>query len=191
MAIEYVRKNKIPYLGLCYGMQLAVIEFCRNVLGWADAHTTEVNPKSSRLVIDIMPEQKKLLEENKYGATMRLGAYPAVLKKGTHAFNAYLSAEALAKEDGTLNISERHRHRYEVNPEYIAEIEKGGMIFSGTSPDNRLMEIAELPKSVHPFLLGTQFHPEFKARPLHPHPLFSAFVEACLDEKKKKATLFD
>lgn len=190
MAIEYVRKNKIPYLGLCYGMQLAVIEFCRNVLGWADAHTTEVNPKSSRLVIDIMPEQKKLLEENKYGATMRLGAYPAVLKKGTHAYNAYLSAGALAKEDNTLIISERHRHRYEVNPEYIAEIEKGGMIFSGTSPDNRLMEIAELPKSVHPFLLGTQFHPEFKARPLHPHPLFSAFVEACLDEKKKKATLF-
>ena len=181
MAIEYVRKNKIPYLGLCYGMQLAVIEFCRNVLGWADAHTTEVNPKSSRLVIDIMPEQKKLLEENKYGATMRLGAYPAVLKKGTHAHDAY----------ATENISERHRHRYEVNPEYIAEIEKGGMIFSGTSPDNRLMEIAELPKSVHPFLLGTQFHPEFKARPLHPHPLFSAFVEACLDEKKKKATLFD
>lgn len=181
MAIEYVRKNKIPYLGLCYGMQLAVIEYARNVLGWADAHTAEVNPKSTKLVIDIMPEQKKLLAENKYGATMRLGAYPAVLKKGTHAHDAY----------DTENISERHRHRYEVNPEYIADIEKGGMIFSGTSPDLRLMEIAELPKSVHPFFLGTQFHPEFKARPIHPHPLFSSFVEACLDEKKKKATLFD
>lgn len=180
MAIEYVRKNKIPYLGLCYGMQLAVIEFCRNVLSWTDAHTAEINQKSSKVVIDIMPEQKKLLAENKYGATMRLGAYPAILKKGTHAHDAY----------NTENISERHRHRYEVNPEYIADIEKGGMIFSGASPDNRLMEIVELPKPVHPFFLGTQFHPEFKARPLHPHPLFSAFVETCLDEKKKKATLF-
>ena len=170
MAIEYARKNKIPYLGLCYGMQLAVIEFCRNVIGWKDAHTAEINPKSSHVVIDIMPEQKKLLEEEKYGATMRLGAYPAILKEGTMAREAYNLNE----------ISERHRHRYEVNPEYISEIEKAGMIFSGTSPDGRLMEIAELPKSVHPFFLGTQFHPEFKARPLHPHPLFTAFIEACL-----------
>jgi len=181
MAIEYVRKNKIPYLGLCYGMQLAVIEFCRNVLGWEDAHTAEINPKSSKVVIDIMPDQKKLLEENRYGATMRLGAYPAILKKGTHAHNAY----------ETENISERHRHRYEVNPEYIEQIENAGLIFSGTSPDGRLMEIAELPKSAHPFFLGSQFHPEFKARPIHPHPLFSAFVQACLDEKKKKTTLFE
>jgi len=173
MAIEYARKNKIPYLGLCYGMQLAVIEFCRNVLGWTDAHTAEINPKSSKVVIDIMPEQKKLLAENKYGATMRLGAYPAILKKGTHAYEAY----------NMENISERHRHRYEVNPEYINEIEKAGMIFSGTSPDGRLMEIVELPKSIHPFFLGTQFHPEFKARPLHPHPLFSAFIKACLRGK--------
>jgi len=174
MAIEYSRKNKIPYLGLCYGMQLAVIEFARNVIGWKDAHTAEINPKSSHVVIDIMPEQKKLLEENKYGATMRLGAYPARLKEGTHAINAYETGE----------ISERHRHRYEVNPEYISEIENAGMIFSGTSPDGRLMEIAELPKGTHPFFLGTQFHPEFKAHPLHPHPLFSAFVEACLKSKK-------
>lgn len=173
MAIKFARENKIPYLGLCYGMQLAVIEYARNVLGWEDAHTAEINPKSSHVVIDIMPDQKKLLEEEKYGATMRLGAYPAVLKEETHAFSAY----------GKKEISERHRHRYEVNPEYIADIEKAGMIFSGTSPDGRLMEIAELPKSVHPFLLGTQFHPEFKARPLHPHPLFSAFIDACLKNK--------
>lgn len=173
MAIEYVRKNKIPYLGLCYGMQLAVIEFCRNVLGWTDAHTAEINPESSHVVIDIMPEQKKLLAENKYGATMRLGAYPAILKEETIAHEAY----------GVEEVSERHRHRYEVNPEFIAEIEKAGLIFSGTSPDGRLMEIAELPKSVHPFFLGSQFHPEFKARPLHPHPLFSAFVEACIVKK--------
>jgi CTP synthase len=120
-----------------------------------------------------MPEQKKLLEEEKYGATMRLGAYPAVLKEETHAFVAY----------GQKEISERHRHRYEVNPQYIKEIEKAGIIFSGTSPDGRLMEIAELPKSAHPFFIGTQFHPEFKARPLHPHPIFNAFIDACLKNK--------
>lgn len=173
MAIEYVRKNKIPYLGLCYGMQLLVIEYARNVIGWKDAHTAEVNPNSSHVVIDIMPEQKKLLEENKYGATMRLGAYKAMLKKGTMAEGAYGASEVL----------ERHRHRYEVNPEFISDIEKSGLVFSGISPDGRLMEIAELPKSVHPFFLGTQFHPEFKARPLHPHLLFSAFIKACLNQK--------
>ncbi len=173
--IEFVRKNKIPYLGLCYGMQLAVIEYCRNVLGWRDAHTAEINPKSSHVVIDIMPEQKKNLEDGNYGATMRLGAYIAKLKEGSIARVAY----------GTKEVSERHRHRYEVNPEYIKDIEKAGLIFSGTSPDGKLMEIAELPKKVHPFFLGTQFHPEFKARPLHPHPLFTAFVEAALRRKSK------
>ncbi|MES2213582.1 MAG: CTP synthase [Patescibacteria group bacterium] len=174
MAIKFARENKIPYLGLCYGMQLAVIEYCRSVLGWHDANTAEINPKASHVVIDIMPDQKKLLEDGKYGATMRLGSYPAVLHEGTHAQRAY----------GTTTIAERHRHRYEVSPEYVEAIRDGGLIFSGTSPDGTLMEIAELPKSVHPFFLGTQFHPEFKARPLHPHPLFSAFVEACLKGKK-------
>lgn len=174
MAIEFVRKNKIPYLGLCYGMQLAVIEYCRNVIGWKDAHTAEINPKSSHVVIDIMPEQKKNLESGNYGATMRLGAYTAVLKKGTITANAY----------GVTEVSERHRHRYEVNPEYIEQIEKAGLVFSGTSPDGKLMEFAELPKSEHPFFVGTQAHPEFKSRPLHPHPLFTAFVTACLGNKK-------
>ncbi len=174
MAIRFVRENKIPYLGLCYGMQLAVVEYCRNVIGWADAHTAEINSKSSHVVIDIMPEQKKLLEENNYGATMRLGAYPTIIKEGTIAYEAY----------GVSEVSERHRHRYEVSPQFVAEIENAGIIFSGKSPDGRLMELAELPKSVHPFFLGTQAHPEFKARPLHPHPLFSAFVESCLKNRK-------
>lgn len=173
-AIKYTRENKIPYLGLCYGMQLAVVEYARNVVGWQDAHTAEINPKSSHVVIDIMSEQKKLLESQNYGATMRLGSYPAILKEGSIARSAY----------GVGEVSERHRHRYEVNTDYIEDIEKAGLVFSGKSPNGTLMEIAELPKSVHPFFLGTQFHPEFKARPLHPHPLFTAFVEACLKHKK-------
>jgi CTP synthase len=192
MAIEYARTHKIPYLGLCYGMQLAVIEFCRNVIGWKDAHTAEINPNSSHVVIDIMPEQKKLLAEEKYGATMRLGAYPAKLKESTIALKAYADSDKeFGGDDKTAarlsqngEISERHRHRYEVSPQFISEIESAGMIFSATSPDGRLMEIAELPRSVHPFFLGTQFHPEFKARPLHPHPLFSAFIEAAIKNKK-------
>lgn len=173
-AIKYVRENKIPYLGLCYGMQLAVVEYARNVVGWQDAHTAEISTKGDHIVIDIMSEQKKLLESQNYGATMRLGSCPAILKEGSVARSAY----------GVPEVSERHRHRYEVNTDYIEEIEKAGLVFSGKSPNGTLMEIAELPKSVHPFFLGTQFHPELKARPLHPHPLFTAFVEACLKHKK-------
>ena len=172
--IEYCRTNKVPYFGLCYGMQLLVIEYVRNVLGWKDANTAEINPKSSHLVVDIMPEQKKKLAEGKYGASMRLGAYNALLKEGTVARHAY----------GEENISERHRHRYEVNPEYVTEIENAGLVFSGTSPDGKLMEIAELPRGKHPFFLGTQFHPEFKARPLSPHPLFTEFIKVAMKGKK-------
>jgi len=172
---EYCRENKIPYFGLCYGMQLLVTEFARNVAGMKGAHTTEINPKTEFPVVDIMPEQKKNIKEKNFGATMRLGAYPAVLQKGTIASDAYK----------TKNISERHRHRYEVNPEYIEKLEKAGLIFSGTSPDHRLMEIAELPKTKHPFFLGTQFHPELKSRPLEPHPLFVAFVKACISGSKE------
>lgn len=166
--IQYCRENKIPFLGLCYGMQLAVIEYSRNVLGLKDAHTTEIDRKTKNPVIDIMPEQKKNLEDKNYGATMRLGAYPALLAKGTIAFKAY----------GKKEISERHRHRWEVNPSYIEMIEKGGLVFSGKSADRRLMEIAELPKTKHPFFLGTQFHPEFKSTPLSSHPLFFEFINA-------------
>ncbi len=167
-AIQYCRKNKIPYLGLCYGMQLAVVEFARHVVGMKEAHTTEVNPKTPYPVIDILPEQKKSITKNGYGATMRLGAYPAIIKNKTIARAAY-------KQE---LISERHRHRYEVNPEYIEILEKNGLIFSGLSPDKRLIEIIELPQKVHPFFVGVQFHPEFKSRPLTPHPLFREFIKA-------------
>lgn len=169
-AIEYLRKNKIPFFGLCYGMQIACIEFARNVCGLKGANTTEINEIAEYPVIDIMPEQKKNLKESNFGATMRLGAYPAKLKDGSIAKKAYKASE----------ISERHRHRWEVNPEYIAVLEDKGMVFSGTSPDERLMEIAELPKKVHPFFVGTQFHPEFKSRPLKPHPLFVEFIKAAM-----------
>lgn len=173
-AIEFLRKNKIPFLGLCYGMQLEVIEFARNVLGLKGANTTEIDRKTKHPVIDIMPEQKKNLEDGNYGATMRLGAYPAVLKKGTLAYQAYKKEK----------ISERHRHRWEVNPEYIEKLEKAGLIFSGQSPDQKLMEITELPKSKHPFFVGVQFHPEFQSSPLTAHPLFLEFMRAATKKKK-------
>ncbi|KKP86705.1 MAG: CTP synthetase, CTP synthase [Parcubacteria group bacterium GW2011_GWC1_35_8] len=171
--IKYCRENKIPYFGLCYGMQLAVTEYARHMAGMKVANTTEINSKTPFPVVDIMPEQKKNLKDKNFGATMRLGAYPAVLKKGSVAFSAY----------GVSEISERHRHRYEVNPEFIGKLEEAGLVFSGTSPDGRLMEIAELPHSKHPFFLGTQFHPELKSRPLNPHPLFVAFMKACVGKK--------
>lgn len=184
-AVEYARKNKIPYFGLCYGMQMMVIEYARNVLGLKDANSREVNPNSKNLVIDIMESQKENLKKNLYGGSMRLGGYRAVLKPGTVVYNAYLSAKALASADGSKEIVERHRHRYEVNPAYIKNLEKAGFVFSGRSPEGELMEIAELPKSKHPFFLGTQFHPEFLAHPLKPHPLFTAFIKACVKNKKK------
>jgi CTP synthase len=172
-ALEFVRKNQIPCFGLCYGMQLMVVEFARNVLGLADANTTEVNRETKNPVIDIMPEQKKNLEDKNYGASMRLGAYGAILKKGSIAFGAYKKKR----------ISERHRHRWEVNPEYIERLKKGGLIFSGQSSNKRLMEIAELPVKEHPFFLGTQFHPEFKSNPLKAHPLFLEFIQAALKRR--------
>lgn len=172
--IEFARKNNIPYFGLCYGMQLLVIEYARNVLGLKDANTREVNPSAKALVIDVMEDQKEKIEKKKMGGSMRLGAYEAVLKKGTVAEKAYKQS----------NILERHRHRYEVNNTYREALEQAGLVFSGLSPDGNLCEIAELPASKHPFFLGTQFHPEFKARPLTPHPLFTAFVKAC--QKKNK-----
>ncbi|MEY2664257.1 MAG: synthetase, synthase, partial [Candidatus Parcubacteria bacterium] len=171
---------------LCYGMQLMVIEYARTVLGLTDATTAEIDPAAAHPVIDIMPDQKKKLAEGNYGGSMRLGSYPAELKKGSIAHEAY----------GTETIIERHRHRYEVNPAYIEQIEKGiaatagkpavaGLVFSGTSPDKTLMEIAELPRKIHPFFLGAQFHPEFLARPLRPHPLFTEFVKAAIKQAKK------
>lgn len=172
-AIRYCRENKIPYLGLCYGMQLAVVEFARDVLKLRGANTTEIDPRTKYPVIDILPEQKKLMEEKNYGGTMRLGAYPAVLTKGTIVQGAY----------GKTRISERHRHRYEVNPIFIKRLERGGLVFSGQSPDRRLMEVMELPRKIHPFFAGSQFHPELKSRPLDPHPLFCEFMHAASHRK--------
>jgi CTP synthase len=169
-AIRYVREHQIPYFGLCYGMQLMTVEYARHVVGLDGAHTTEIDKKARHWLIDILPEQKEKLAKKDYGGSMRLGAYPCLLGKGTIAHAAYREEK----------ISERHRHRYEVNPHYIAELERAGLVFSGRSPDGTLMEIAELPKDVHPFMLGTQFHPELKARPLSPHPLFTAFIKAAL-----------
>lgn len=167
-AIKFARENKIPYLGLCYGMQLAVIEFARNCAGLKNAHTTEVNPRTQYPVIDILPDQKKILSQNRYGGTMRLGSYPAKVKKETLAFKAYRSTQ----------IMERHRHRYEVNPKYIQKLEKAGLIFSATSPDKKLMEIVELPAENHPFFIASQFHPEFQSTPFAPHPLFLKLIES-------------
>jgi len=173
-AIKYVRENKIPYFGLCYGMQLLTIEYARHVAGLAGANTREIDNKAEHLVIDIMEDQKEKMKNKNYGGTMRLGSYPAKLKEGTIAGKAY----------GREEISERHRHRYEVNPEYIDTLEKAGLVFSGVSPDGTLMEIAELKKADHPFMIGTQFHPELQSRPLDPNPLFTEFIKTALKEKK-------
>jgi CTP synthase len=167
-AIQYARENKIPYLGLCYGMQLAVIEFARNVTGLREAHTTEVNPQTPYPVIDILPEQKILLSKNQYGGTMRLGSYPASIKAGTIVAGLY----------GSNHLSERHRHRYEVNPKFIKKLESKGLVFSATSPDRVLMETMELPKKIHPFFVASQFHPEFQSNPFDSHPLFFGLIQA-------------
>ncbi len=172
-SIQFARENSIPYLGLCYGMQLMVIEYARNVVGLKNANTAEINPKAKHLVVDLMPEQKEKMKNNNYGATMRLGNYPCKIKKDTLAYEAY----------NEILIEERHRHRYEVNFEYIKQIEKLGLIFSGKSPDGKLMEIAELPKKKHPFMIGSQFHPEFTSSPLKPNPLFRALVKAIKKQK--------
>jgi CTP synthase len=196
--IRYAREKKIPYFGLCYGMQLMTIEYARNVLGLTGAHTAEIDKRAPYLVIDIMPDQKKKIAEGNFGGSMRLGQYPAYLKKGSIAEEAYrekIKGHPTTPADRELRragkndklqsvIYERHRHRYEVNPDFIEQLEKGGLVFSGKSPDGILMEIAELPREKHPFFLGTQFHPEFLARPLSPHPLFTAFMKASKEKRK-------
>lgn len=173
-AIQYAREHKIPYFGLCYGMQLMTIEYARHVANMEAANTTEIDPKTHYPIIDIMPDQKMKLSHKDYGGSMRLGAYDCELKKGTIAHKAYGQAE----------ISERHRHRYEVNPMFVEQLEKAGLVFSGIMKGGHLKEIAELPRDVHPFMLGTQFHPELKARPLAPHPLFDAFIQAAAAHKE-------
>ncbi len=182
--IEYARTNTVPYFGLCYGMQLLVIEYARHVIGLTGAHTTEIDKNALHKVIDIMEDQKHLIQKGKYGGSMRLGSYPCVLAPKTQACDAYLKEGWGRSHKDSYTITERHRHRFEVNNQYVKQLENAGLIFSGTSPDGLLMEIAELPKSKHPFFIGTQFHPEFLARPLSPHPLFTAFIKAASIRKK-------
>ncbi|MBI1908206.1 CTP synthase [Candidatus Uhrbacteria bacterium] len=171
-AIGYARKHKIPYLGLCYGMQCAVIEFARTELGWKDAHTTEIDEKTTHPVIHIMADQTEKLAGQGMGGTLRLGSYPCTLAKGTQSRKAY----------GAEEISERHRHRYEFNNEFREELERAGLVIAGASPDDRLVEIVEVKD--HPFFVGVQFHPEFQSRPLSPHPLFVSFMKAAKTKVK-------
>lgn len=174
-AIRFARENKVPYLGLCYGMQLAVIEYADHVAGIKGATSKELDDKAEHQVITIMESQKEKLQTAKYGGSMRLGAYTAKLKKGSLVALLY----------GETEVSERHRHRYEVSNFYVKQIEEAGLVFSGTSPDGGLMEFIELPKTVHPFFVGTQAHPEFKSHPLRPHPLFTGFIKAATKKDKK------
>ena len=184
-AIQYARENKIPYFGLCYGMQLMTIEYARHVAGMDGANTTEIDPDTAYPIIDIMPDQRAKLAHKDYGGSMRLGAYPCSLVKGTIAYQAYAESQSPNYQlSNTTTISERHRHRYEVNPQFVEQLEKAGLVFSGVMKDGTLKEIAELPREVHPFMLGTQFHPELKARPLATHPLFDAFIEAAMKHQE-------
>jgi CTP synthase len=196
-AVEFARENKIPYLGLCFGMQIATIEFARNVLGLTGANSEEINPKTKYPVIHIMPNQKEYLEKKQYGGTIRLGAWPCKIIPGTKLFKIYKQSLPLRGKkykdknapwykDGKT-ILERHRHRYEFNNKYNNKFEKAGMKMSGLSPDGRLVESVEI--SNHPFFVGTQFHPEYLSRPLRPHPIFRAFIEASLRKKLQQTLL--
>jgi CTP synthase len=176
--VEFARTNKIPYLGLCFGMQMAVIEYARNVLGYKDANSEEANAKTTHPVIHIMPNQKEYLASKNYGGTIRLGAWPCKLAPNSILSEAYKAHEPKRIEKGNI-VMERHRHRYEYNNAYRDELEKAGLVVSGTSPDGELVESVELKKDVHPFFVGTQFHPEYKSRPLSPHPIFVEFLKAC------------
>ncbi|HIE18687.1 TPA: CTP synthase [Candidatus Bathyarchaeota archaeon] len=173
MAIEYARENNIPFLGLCLGLQLAVVEFARNVCGLKDANSAEIDPDTPYAVIDLLPEQKEMLKKSKYGATMRLGGQLVKIKPGTLAHRLYKQTE----------VVERFRHRYEINPEYVGILESHGFVFSGMTPDNRIMQIGEIPK--HRFFIGSQFHPEFTSRVLKPNPLFDGFIQASIKRNRE------
>ncbi len=174
-AIRYARENRIPFLGLCLGMQCAVIEFARNVCKMKGAHSSEFDPETKFPVIDLLPEQKGITEK---GGTMRLGAYPCRIKKGTLLYQAYEKEE----------VQERHRHRYELNNDYRKDLGEAGMVFSGIYPEADLVEVIEVPG--HPWFLATQYHPEFKSRPNHPHPLFACFVKAAAARLEEQVDLF-
>ena len=177
-AASYARKKKIPYLGLCYGMQLATIAFARDVVGWKDANTEENDPKTKHPVIHFIPSQKEMVERRAYGGTMRLGGWEAILKKDTRAWKLYDKHNDFKDKKLSLT-SERHRHRYEFNNAFAEDLEKKGLVISARSVVEELVEIVELHEKVHPFYLGTQGHPEYKSKPLRPHPIFIGFLEAC------------
>ena len=182
-AIEFCRQKKIPYLGLCFGMQLAVVEFARNVCKMKDANTAEIVKHCKYPVIDVMPEQKFLLKEKKYGGTMRLGVYPCLVKKGTISHSVYLKSRwGRQNKKGDILVQERHRHRYELNNEFRKNLEQKGLVMAGINPEKDLVEIVEI--SRHPFFIATQFHPEFKSRPLRPHPLFREFIRASIKAQR-------
>jgi CTP synthase len=183
-AIRYARENKVPYLGICLGMQLAVVEFARDVAGMTDAHSTEFEPSSAHPVVGLITEWldrggqiEKRSEQSDLGGTMRLGGQPCELKDGTLAREVY----------GAASITERHRHRYEVNNTLLAELEAKGLVVAGRAPGTHLCEMVELPTSVHPWFVGCQFHPEFTSNPRNGHPLFIAFVNAALANRKEHA----
>lgn len=182
-AITYARENKIPYLGLCYGMQLACIEFARNVAGLKGAHTSEVRPDAEHKIIHDIPFEKKYQRIKGDGASMRLGAYDCVLKPGSLADQVYREHKGY-KDARKHLISERHRHRFEFNNDYREILEKHGFVISGTSPDDFFVEMIELPKKMHPFFIATQAHPEYKSKPLASHPLFLEYLAAVLKEQK-------
>jgi len=205
-AIQYARENKVPFLGLCYGMQLACVEFARNVVGLKDADTEEINPKAKDLIIHSIPfnEQYQVIKGD--GCSMRLGTFDCLLKKGSLVYDVYAKYGGLRKylrcsefiseskkvlkqvparggvcqDDDSGIIQERHRHRFEFNNKYIPILEKHGLVFSGMSPDGMFVEVIELPRKVHPFFLATQGHPEYRSRPLNPHPVFVEFLRASL-----------
>ena len=195
MAVKHARQNNIPFLGLCFGMQMATIEFARNILKIKDANTAEADPNTKNPIIHIMPDQAEYLKKGQYGGTIRLGAWPCSLKKGSKleaAYNKFGSQKSapwhqsndLNKKfnNNKLTVFERHRHRYEFNGKYRQQFEKAGLTISGTSPDGKLVEAIEITN--HPFFLATQFHPEYISRPFNPHPVFMAFIEAIKKNKK-------
>ena len=171
LAIKYAREHQVPFLGLCLGMQLSIVEFARDVIGYTDAHSAELDPSTVHPVIHLMPDQDGIED---IGGTLRLGSYPCVLNKESKAYALY----------GTETIHERHRHRYEVNNDYRNVLQEHGMMLSGISPDGRIVEMIELPD--HPWFVATQAHPELKSRPNRPHPLFRGFIEASLKYQKSQ-----
>ncbi len=182
--VKLAREKQIPYLGLCFGMQMAAIEFGRDVLGFEKANSAEVDEKTKYPVIHVMPNQEELLKKHQYGGTIRLGAWPCLVQKGSLLEECYKKWGGSRLDENNIAM-ERHRHRYEFNNEYKVQYEKAGMVFSGTSPDGEIVETMELPKDKHPFFLGTQYHPEFKSRFESPHPIFVGFIEASRKNQKR------